>query len=66
MRYFPLVVAALLLAACDTATKEVDLQKEFADRCTARGYHADTPEYNACVEDERQQRLVKRSAGDIY
>jgi hypothetical protein len=60
------VAAALLLAACETATKEVDLEQQFAQRCTARGYQPGTPEYSACLDDERQTRLIKRSSGRIY
>jgi hypothetical protein len=59
-----LIGACLLLAACETATKEVDLKQEFADRCASRGLG--TPEFKKCVEDERQIRLVKRSAGAVY
>jgi len=67
MRQFALLIGAvLLLSACETATKEVDLEQEFADRCGSRGYVSGTPEFNKCVEDERQIRLVKRSAGTVY
>jgi hypothetical protein len=67
MRQFALLIgAALLLSACETATKEVDLEQEFADRCGSRSYVSGTPEFNKCVEDERQIRLVKRSAGTVY
>jgi hypothetical protein len=39
MRQFTLLIGALLLlAACQTATKEIDLEQEFADRCGSRGY----------------------------
>ena len=61
-----LIGAVLILAGCETATKEVDLELEFAERCAARGYASGTPEFNQCVEDERQVRLVKRSAGTVY
>jgi hypothetical protein len=67
MRQFTLLIGALLLlAACETATKEVDLEQEFADRCASRGYVSGTPEFKECVEDERQIRLVRRSAGAVY
>jgi hypothetical protein len=67
MRQFALLIGAVLvLAGCETATKEVDLELEFAERCAARGYASGTPEFNQCVEDERQVRLVKRSAGTVY
>ena len=67
MRQFALLIGAvLLLSACATATKEVDLEQEFADRCGSRRYVSGTPEFNKCVEDERQIRLVKRSAGTVY
>ena len=67
MRPFALLMGALLLlSACETATKEVDLEQEFADRCASRGYVSGTPEFNQCVDDERQVRLVKRSAGTVY
>lgn len=67
MRQFALLIGAvLLLAAGDTATKEVDLEQEFADRCGSRGYVSGTTEFKKCVEDERQIRLVKRSAGAVY
>lgn len=67
MRPFTLLFGALLLlAACETATKEVDLEQEFADRCGSRGLVSGTPEFKKCVEDERQIRLVKRSAGAVY
>jgi hypothetical protein len=67
MRQFALLIGAVLvLAGCETATKEVDLELEFAERCAARGYASGTPEFNECVEDERQVRLVKRSAGTVY
>ncbi len=61
-----LIGAVLLLAGCWTATKEVDLEQEFADRCASRGYVSDTSQFKQCVEDERQVRLVKRSAGAVY
>jgi hypothetical protein len=67
MRQFALLVGALLLlAACETATKEVDLEQEFADRCGSQGFVSGTPEFKKCVEDERQIRLVRRSAGAVY
>ncbi|MGH6929456.1 MAG: hypothetical protein ACREEV_14145 [Dongiaceae bacterium] len=67
MRQFALLIGAVLvLAGCETATEEVDLELEFAERCAARGYASGTPEFNECVEDERQVRLVKRSAGTVY
>jgi len=67
MRQFTLLIGALLLlAACETATKEVDLEEEFADRCASRGYVSGSPEFKKCVDDERQIRLVKRSAGAVY
>jgi hypothetical protein len=67
MRQFTLLIGALLLlAACETATKEVDLEQEFADRCASHGYVSGSPEFKKCVEDERQVRLVKRSAGAVY
>jgi len=67
MRHIALLIGAmLLLAACETATKEVDLEQEFADRCASRGLVSGTPEFKQCVEDERQIRLVKRSAGQVY
>jgi putative hemolysin len=61
-----LIGAALLLAACQTATEEVDLEQEFADRCASRGFVSGTPEFKECVEDGRQIRLVRRSAGAVY
>ncbi len=61
-----LIGAVLLLAACQTATEEVDLEQEFADRCASRGFVSGTPEFKECVEDERQIRLVRRSAGAVY
>jgi hypothetical protein len=67
MKQFALLIGAVLvLAGCETATKEVDLELEFAERCAARGYASGTPEFNECVEDERQVRLVRRSAGAVY
>jgi hypothetical protein len=67
MRQFALLIGAVLvLAGCETATEEVDLELEFAERCAARGYASGTPEFNECVEDERQVRLVRRSAGAVY
>jgi hypothetical protein len=67
MRLFALFVGAvLMLGACKTATEEVDLEQEFADRCASRGYVSGTPEFKKCVEDERQIRLVRRSAGAVY
>ena len=66
MRYWPLLASMLVLAACQTATKEVDLEKEFADRCASYGLKPDTPEYAACLDNERQKRLVQRSAGRLY
>ena len=67
MRPFALLTGALLLlSACNTATKEVDLEQEFAERCASRGYVSGTPEFKKCVDDERQIRLVKRSAGAVY
>ena len=67
MRQFTLLIGALLLlAACETATKEVDLEQEYAARCGDRGYVSGTPEFKKCVADERQIRLVKRSAGAVY
>ena len=67
MRQFALLIGAvLLLSACETATKEVDLEQEFADRCASRGLVSGTPEFNKCVDDERQIRLVRRSAGAVY
>jgi hypothetical protein len=65
-RFALLIGAVLVLAGCETATKEVDLELEFAERCAARGYASGTPEFNECVEDERQVRLVRRSAGTVY
>jgi len=61
-----LIAAVLLLAACETATKEIDLEQEFAERCASRGFVSGTPEFKKCVDDERQIRLVKRSAGGVY
>jgi len=46
--------------------QEVDLEEEFADRCASRGYVSGSPEFKKCVDDERQIRLVKRSAGAVY
>jgi hypothetical protein len=67
MRQFALLAGAvLLLAGCETATKEVDLEQEFADRCASRGHVSGSPEFKKCVEDERQIRLVRRSAGAVY
>ena len=67
MRAFALLIGALLLlGACATATQEVDLEQEFAERCASRGYVSGTPEFKKCVDDERQIRLVKRSAGAVY
>jgi len=67
MRPFALLIGALLvLSACETATKEVDLEQEFAERCGSRGFVSGTPEFKKCVDDERQIRLVKRSAGAVY
>ena len=66
MRQFALLIGAvLLLSACETATKEVDLEQEFAERCGSRGYVSGTPEFKKCV-DERQIRPIKRSAGAVY
>ena len=67
MRQFALLIGAvLLLSACETATKEVDLEQEFADPRASRGLVSGTPELNNCVEHERQIRLVRRSAGAVY
>jgi len=66
MKLYALVGVALLLAACDTATKDVDLEKEFADRCASYGLQPDTADFNACIDNERQKRLVQRSAGRLY
>ena len=66
MRPLALIAVAVLLSACETATKEVDLEKEFADRCTSYGLQPDTPEFSACLDNERQKRLVQRSAGRLY
>jgi hypothetical protein len=66
MRPLAFVAVALLLSACETATKEVDLEKEFVDRCTAYGLQPDTPDFAACLDNERQKRLVQRSAGRLY
>ncbi len=67
MRQFALLFGAvLLLSACETATKEVDLEQEFADRRASDGLVSGTPEFNNCVEHERQIRLVRRSAGAVY
>ena len=67
MRQFALLIGAvLLLSACETATKEVDLEQEFADRCASDGLVSGTSEFNNCVEHERQIRLVRRSAGAVY
>jgi hypothetical protein len=61
-----LVGAVLLLAGCETATKEVDLELEYAEHCAERGYASGTPEFDACVEEERQIRLIQRGAGRLY
>jgi hypothetical protein len=61
-----LIGAVLILAGCETATEEVDLELEFAERCAAQGYASGTPEFNACVENERQIRLIDRAAGRLY
>jgi hypothetical protein len=67
MRRFAVVIGAVLvLGGCETATEEVDLELEFAERCAARGYASGTPEFNACVENERQVRLIDRAAGRLY
>jgi hypothetical protein len=67
MKRFGLAIGVVLvLAGCESATKEVDLELEFAERCAARGYASGTPEFNQCIEDERQVRLVRRSAGAVY
>jgi hypothetical protein len=67
MKRFALLIGAVLVfAGCESATKEVDLELEFAERCAARGYASGTPEFNQCVEDERQVRLIRRSAGAVY
>jgi hypothetical protein len=67
MRQFALLIGAVfLLSACETATKEVDLEQEFADRCASDGLVSGTPEFNNCVEHERQIRLVRRPAGAVY
>lgn len=56
----------VLLAGCKTATEEVDLELEFAERCASQGYASGTPEFEACVENERQIRLVNRASGRVY
>jgi len=61
-----LVGAALLLVGCNTAVKVAALEQEFSDPCGSRGYVSGTPEFKKCVEDERQIRLVRRSAGNVY
>ena len=67
MKTVALAIGALLiLSGCETATKEVDLEAEFAARCAERGYTNGTPEFDACVEDERQYRLIRRSGGTVY
>jgi len=66
MKLLSLVAAILLLAACSSSTTELDPEKEFADRCTGFGLQPDTPDYNACIDNERQKRLVQRSAGRLY
>ncbi len=67
MRQFALLIGGVLvLAACETATEEVDLELEFAERCAAQGYASGTPEFTACVENERQVRLIDRAAGRLY
>jgi hypothetical protein len=37
-----------------------------SDSRASRGYVSGTPEFNKYVEDERQIRLVRRSAGTVY
>jgi hypothetical protein len=56
------VGAAVLLVA----VKVTALEQEFADCCGSRSYVSGTPEFNNCVEHERQIRLVRRSAGAVY
>lgn len=67
MRNLALAIGGLLiLGGCETATKEVDLEAEFAAHCAERGYKNGTPEFDACVEDERRYRLIRRSGGTVY
>jgi hypothetical protein len=67
MKQFALLTGAvLLLAGCQTSTSEADLELKFAERCAARGYASGTPEFNECVEDERQVHLINRAAGRVY
>jgi|APDOM4702015118_1054815.scaffolds.fasta_scaffold1215714_1 hypothetical protein len=67
MKHFAwLIGAVILLGGCETATKEVDLELEYAERCAERGFASGTPEFDACVEDERKYRLIRRGAGTVY
>src|SRR5262249_10266663 len=66
MKLYALVGVAFLLGACDTATKDVDLEKEFADRCASYGLQPDTADFNACVDNERQKRLGPPPGGALH
>ncbi len=58
---------AFLAAGCiGNPEQPIDFEKEYADRCLSEGYQPDTPDYNACIDSERQRKLIRRSAGGLY
>lgn len=60
MRLLLLPVVALLLAGCWTTGQ---LAQRDSERCVARGYRPDTPDFKKClveVETERQTKMDAR------
>ncbi|MGH6959983.1 MAG: hypothetical protein ACREE7_05825 [Dongiaceae bacterium] len=65
MRHSVIIIGVALLAS-GCAAESINYEQEYADRCLSQGYQVDTPDYDACIDSERQRKLIRRSAGGLY